>query len=138
MIKRGLFLSDLHCGHLVGLTPPEFQMQYHKDATTKHNKWVKIQQELYRTYEQMLDDLPQLDFLCFVGDLIDGKGKRQASSDLITADIDTPLHEVLELMQQHQIRHVLITEEGCITGLFSLRDLIDVERQLFETTISSE
>lgn len=58
--------------------------------------------------------------------------------DLITADIDTPLHEVLELMQQHQIRHVLITEEGCITGLFSLRDLIDVERQLFETTISSE
>jgi CBS domain-containing protein len=58
--------------------------------------------------------------------------------ELITADIDTPVHEVLELMQQHQIRHVLITEEERITGLFSLRDLIDWERQLFETTIASE
>jgi CBS domain-containing protein len=58
--------------------------------------------------------------------------------ELITADIDTPVHEVLELMQQHQIRHVLITEDGRIIGLFSLRDLIDWERQLFETTIASE
>ena len=58
--------------------------------------------------------------------------------ELITADIDTPVHEVMELMQQHQIRHVLITERGHIIGLFSLRDLIDLERQLFETKISRE
>ena len=58
--------------------------------------------------------------------------------DLITADIDTPVFEVLELMQQHQIRHVLITEDGHITGLFSLKDLVDLERQFLETTISSE
>ena len=58
--------------------------------------------------------------------------------DLITADIDTPVHKVLELVQQHQIRHVLITEEGHITGLFSLKDLVDPEKQLLETVISSE
>lgn len=58
--------------------------------------------------------------------------------DLITADIDTPVYRVLELMQQHQIRHMLITEEGRITGLFSLKDLVDPEKQLIETAISSE
>jgi signal-transduction protein with cAMP-binding, CBS, and nucleotidyltransferase domain len=57
---------------------------------------------------------------------------------LITADMDTPVYEVLELMQQHQIRHVLITEEGNITGLVSLKDLVDPEKQLLETAISSE
>ena len=58
--------------------------------------------------------------------------------DLITADIDTPVYKVLELMQQHQIRHVLITEDGCITRMFSLKDLVDLEKQLLETVISRE
>lgn len=58
--------------------------------------------------------------------------------DLITADIDTPVYKVLESMQQHQIRHMLITEEGQVTGLFSLKDLVDPEKQLLETVISSE
>lgn len=58
--------------------------------------------------------------------------------ELITADIDTPVYKVLELMQHHQIRHVLITEEGRVTGLFSLKDLVDPEKQLIETAISSE
>lgn len=57
---------------------------------------------------------------------------------LITADIDAPVQNVLELMQQHQIRHVLITEEGRVTGLVSLKDLVDSEKQLVETAISSE
>ena len=57
---------------------------------------------------------------------------------LITADIDTPVHEVLELMQVHQIRHVLITEDDRVTGLVSLKDLVDVENQLLETVICSE
>ncbi|MBU6997385.1 MAG: CBS domain-containing protein [Theionarchaea archaeon] len=57
---------------------------------------------------------------------------------LITADIDSPVSRVLELMQQHQIRHVLITEHGQITGLFSLKDLVDPEKQLLETVISRE
>lgn len=56
--------------------------------------------------------------------------------DLITADIDTPVHRVLELMQEHQIRHMLITEGGHIIGMFSLKDLVDAERQLLETVIS--
>jgi CBS domain-containing protein len=58
--------------------------------------------------------------------------------DLITADIDTPVYKVLESMQQHQIRHMLVTEDEHITGLFSLKDLVDPEKQLLETAISSE
>jgi signal-transduction protein with cAMP-binding, CBS, and nucleotidyltransferase domain len=57
---------------------------------------------------------------------------------LITADIDTPVYKVLELMQQHQIRHVLITDNGDVTGLFTLKDLVNPEKQLLETSISSE
>ncbi len=56
--------------------------------------------------------------------------------DLITVDIDTPVYRVLELMQEHQIRHMLITEGGRIIGMFSLKDLVDAEKQLLETVIS--
>ncbi len=57
---------------------------------------------------------------------------------LITADIDTPTYKVLERMEKHQIRHMLITEHDIIVGLFSLKDLVDPEKQLLETAISSD
>jgi CBS domain-containing protein len=57
---------------------------------------------------------------------------------LITADIDTPTYKVLERMEKHQIRHMLITEGNSIIGLFSLKDLVDPEKQLLETAISSD
>ncbi len=58
--------------------------------------------------------------------------------DLITADINSTVKDVLAVMSEHSIKHVLITEEGEIVGILTLRDIEDVGRQKLETYIARE
>jgi signal-transduction protein with cAMP-binding, CBS, and nucleotidyltransferase domain len=58
--------------------------------------------------------------------------------DLITADINSTVKDVLAVMSEHSIKHVLITEESGIVGILTLRDIEDVGRQKLETYIARE
>ncbi len=58
--------------------------------------------------------------------------------ELITADISSDIKDVLELMAEKNIQHVLIEENDDIVGIVTFRDLIDIERQKLETYISRE
>lgn len=60
------------------------------------------------------------------------------TTDLITADIDAAVEEVMELMARHRIKHVLVTEQDEIIGIMTLRDLVNIERQKLETFIARE
>jgi signal-transduction protein with cAMP-binding, CBS, and nucleotidyltransferase domain len=46
--------------------------------------------------------------------------------------------DILEVMSQKKVKHVLITEKGKITGILTYRDLLNMERQKLETYISRE
>jgi len=41
-----------------------------------------------------------------------------------TTPFDTPVKEVLQLLNQHTIGCVLVVKEGCLVGIFSERDVI--------------
>ena len=86
MRKRGIAISDMHCGHLCGLTPPAYQTKQTKGSTTKHNKWAKLQAQLWGHYTRMLADLGPFHFGLYLGDGIDGKGERSGGTELITTD----------------------------------------------------
>jgi len=86
--KWGLLCGDFHSGHLVGLTPPEYQHKFVQNSTTKRNKWYKISEELWVEFDKILKTLPKLDFAVFNGDLIDGKGKRSGGTESITSDME--------------------------------------------------
>ena len=58
--------------------------------------------------------------------------------DLITIDISANTKDVLELMSEKKIQHVLIEEKDDIVGIVTFRDLIDIKRQKLETYISRE
>lgn len=88
MTKYGLAVADFHCGHLVGLTPPKWQVKSYDASSTKRNKWNKIEQDLWLSFQKILKQIPKLDFLFINGDMIDGKGKRSGGVELITADMD--------------------------------------------------
>ncbi len=45
-------------------------------------------------------------------------------SDYCTADIGATVQEVLNQMQAHHCRHVLITKEGKLAGIFTDRDVL--------------
>lgn len=85
--KWGLVCGDFHCGHLVGLTPPEYQHKYVQNSTTKRNKYYRISTAMWREFTKILKILPPLDFAVFNGDLIDGKGKKSGGTELITSDM---------------------------------------------------
>ena len=58
--------------------------------------------------------------------------------ELISADINTPVRDVMALMSDHTIKHMLITEKDEVVGLITLRDIEDLSMQRFETYIARE
>jgi len=86
-------MSDLHCGHLVGLTPPSFQLKPVKEGDVSENhrrsKWVNIQKALWREYKKIVNRLGDVDILIVNGDAIEGTGHRSGGVELITTNRDT-------------------------------------------------
>lgn len=64
--------------------------------------------------------------------------KEAMTRELVSTDIGTPVREVLSLMADKNIKHVLISEEGEFVGMVTFRDLIDIELHTLETYISRE
>ena len=46
------------------------------------------------------------------------------SSPLITIEIDRSAHEASDLMSEKEIRHLVITQDGQVVGIISVRDLL--------------
>lgn len=78
-MKRVLIVADLHSGHRVGLTPPQYQLN-------SGNKWGRVQKALWQEYTRMVDRLKPIDYLICNGDSMDGKGHRSGGTELLTAD----------------------------------------------------
>ena len=75
---RFCIISDLHCGHRVGLTPSKYWTQ------TLGDKFYKTQIALWKFYEEAIKAIQPIDILCINGDAIDGRGEKSGSSELIT------------------------------------------------------
>lgn len=83
--KRLLVVSDFHCGHKVGLTPPDWWYD-DRVATGRNAKIAKYQRELWNWYEATIKSIRPVDYLVVNGDAIDGKGGRSGSSEQAQAD----------------------------------------------------
>jgi CBS domain-containing protein len=46
------------------------------------------------------------------------------SAPVVTVDIGRSAHDASDLMAEHGIRHLAVTEEGAIVGMISVRDLL--------------
>ena len=77
-MKRLLVLSDLHCGHVAGLTPSEWQ--------TPDSAYYEAQKEQWEWYRKEVKKHGPYDVVLVNGDAIDGKGRATGGSELITSD----------------------------------------------------
>jgi len=78
--KRVVVIADMHCGHRVGLTPPEWQL----NSKNEHDaKWLQIQSEQWRWYRRTISKLKPIDLLLVMGDCVDGKSNKADSRDTI-------------------------------------------------------
>lgn len=83
MMKRLVAIADTHCGHLAGLTPPEYQLP---ESEIDRAKFAKQQRIMWDWYCQTLKALRPVYCLLTCGDMVDGKGSRSGSTECLVVD----------------------------------------------------
>jgi CBS domain-containing protein len=57
--------------------------------------------------------------------------------DVITATPETTVDEAMEIMDSHYFRHLPVLEDGKLTGILSIRDLVKYRLMLHEHDVNS-
>jgi hypothetical protein len=107
--KRVLIISDLHCGHRAGLTPPEWQSEIKPGSKTQHNKFAILQKEIWDWYAKTVDSLRPISRLIVNGDAIDGKGEKSGSSEAKEADRLEQIEMAAACIKYVKAKKVLMT-----------------------------
>ena len=82
---RLLSIADPHCGHLAGLTHPDWWINPRR-GKSEWNKFAAIQREVWTWWEETIKEIGKIDVTLILGDCIDGDGKRSGGTELITTD----------------------------------------------------
>lgn len=85
-MKKIIVIGDMHCGHVAGLTPPQFQIGKYEDSSTKRDKWSDLEKELWIKFVNLIEKYKPFDLGFDLGDMIDGKDSRWGGTGLITSD----------------------------------------------------
>lgn len=101
--KKVVVISDLHCGHLAGLTPPHWH--------TDRNRWGENQQEVWKLYCASILLQQPIDVLIVNGDAIDGKGPKSGGTELITSDRNEQCRMAVECIKYCEAKKIV-----CIAG----------------------
>jgi len=109
-------ISDLHCGHRVGLTPYNYQRLgksnlkngYHYDKNHIWEKFYKIENECYAWYEKAVVRHLKPDLLVVNGDLIDGRGERSGGVELVSVDRNEQIEMAIECIELWQAKNIII------------------------------
>ena len=107
-MKRIVIVSDLHCGHHVGLTPPAWQIRG-TDHSGKRKKYAQIQREGWAWYEKKIKELQQIYLLVCNGDAIDGKGARSGGTEQITTDMEEKAKIAEAALRIAKAKHIVMT-----------------------------
>lgn len=78
---RLLVVSDFHCGHESGLTPPAWNV---KAGLADHMH--EYREILYGSFDRLLNLFRPFDICTVNGDLIDGRGEKSGGTELIYVD----------------------------------------------------
>jgi len=105
--KRMVVLSDLHSGHMLGLTPPAWQ--YSKD-NEKLGEIARLQSEGWEWYTNAIKEVGKdVDILVCNGDLIDGRGDRSGNAEVITTDRMLQVAIGVEALEKWNAKKVFFT-----------------------------
>ena len=105
--KRLVVVSDVHCGHRAGLTPPGWQYSL-QDATPSRAAWGGLQRELWNWYTATMNALQPIDWIVCNGDAIDGRGGRNGGVELITTDLEEQAQIAVACLREAQAQNHLI------------------------------
>lgn len=82
---RLVVCSDLHSGHQVGLTHPDFDARPQSQDKVAW-KLYQVRRKMYDFYHETIEGLKPIDVAIVNGDCIEGKGSKSGGTELIAAD----------------------------------------------------
>jgi len=107
--KRVVVLSDLHCGHQVGLTPPSWHDTPDETASPARIKLADFRKQTFSLYYNWVKKLAPIDILLVNADCIDGRGERSGQTELITSDRDYQCDMAAEIIKAAKAKKVVMT-----------------------------
>jgi len=120
--KRILVLSDMHCGHAVGLTHPEDNPKYdevEKKILTEYRDY------LWDWFWGKVTSLGKIDCVVHNGDAIDGKGEKSGGTEQLEMDRNLQSGMAANILSRIRTKEIrLIYGTGYHTG--TLEDYEDV------------
>jgi hypothetical protein len=96
-MKNILVISDLHCGHKFGLTPPGWLPN---DPAERNLEWIKANRALWSWYESNTRRNGPYDVIMVNGDQIEGKGAKSGGTELITSDLEEQCDMAVEILRK--------------------------------------
>lgn len=76
--RRVIFIQDTHCGHLTGLTSPEYN--------DKTKEYYDFRTESWNWFNNVIERMKPFDYCVYNGDLIDGRQVKSGGMELLTND----------------------------------------------------
>lgn len=101
-MKTVIALGDMHCGHVAGLTHPDWQ-------TNSKFQIGKMQRDAWDIYKKTVSKYKKPDLLIANGDLIDGKGNKSSGTELITSDMFEQVEMAYEALKIWNAKRIIIT-----------------------------
>lgn len=85
-MKRVLTIADLHSGHAIGLTHPDFDITHQNNDNDTAHKQAKSRRIHWNWFASQVDALKPIDILFVNADCIDGRGEKSGGTELLATD----------------------------------------------------
>ena len=108
-MKRVVIISDLHCGHRAGITPPGWQYPELENDDPERKSFARNQRILWDWFTAEIDRLQPIDFLLINGDAIDGKGTRSGGTEVLEADRSKQADIAVRVIERVGARKIVMT-----------------------------
>ena len=103
-MKRLLVISDLHCGHEVGLTAPS-----HDITRGRLARFSPMRKTIYKWAVKTIDALRPIDVLLVNGDAIDGRGEKSGGLEQIELDMGEQVDMAVQFIKLIKPKHVIMS-----------------------------
>lgn len=134
MSKKILVIGDLHCGSMGGLTPPQWII-----SKGRNQFFSKLQEEMWENYIETLKDFGKIDVLVVNGDIIEGKGTRSGSTELLAPDMIEQTDMAIEAISHIKADKIFFTYGTPYhTASTSGEDFDKIVANAFKSTIHDE
>lgn len=104
--KRILAIGDLHCGHLVGLTHPDFDS---KPRSGARKKFYDLRRRYWDFYQESVYAIKPVDVVIVNGDAIDGKGDKSGGTEHLTIDRDEQCDMAVAAIEECEADKIFMT-----------------------------